>query len=479
MSEQSLKDKTAKGLFWGGLSNGFQQLLSLIFGIVLARILNASDYGMVGMLAIFSAITSALQESGFTTALINRKDIKDEDYNAVFWFSTFLGVFFYVILFFLAPTIALFYEKPQLVFLSRIVFLGFLVGGLGTASNGYMFKTLMVKERAKVDIISLFISGVVGMVLAVKGFAYVGLAIQSVIYSGMNALLKLYYSPWKPSLSINFHPLKQMLRFSYKLLLTTIFIQINNNILSVILGKFYSPAQLGFYGQGQKWTTMGNQLIAGTINSVAQPVLVNVSDEKDRLLNVFRKMVRFGAFISLPVMLGIGFVSNEFIYICLGEKWLPSVPFLQLFCLWGAFGFLCTMYTTLLISHGQSRIYMNGMILTGLFQLLIVFIMYKFGIMMMVMSYISVNFVSLFYWHYFSKRIIDLKFSNILKDIFPFLTILAFSFVVTFFIVKGVQNIYLKFVSKILIVSILYVFIMWISDAKILKESVRYIKGKL
>ena len=135
MAEETLKDKTAKGLFWGGISNGIQQLLNVLFGLILARILDANDYGMVGMLAIFTAIASTIQESGFTSALTNQKEIRHEDYNAVFWFSVLTGISFYIILFFCAPLIANFYDKPELVNLSRVVFLGFLVGGFGIASN--------------------------------------------------------------------------------------------------------------------------------------------------------------------------------------------------------------------------------------------------------------------------------------------------------------------------------------------------------
>ena len=175
MAEQTLKEKTAKGLFWGGLSNGVQQVLNALFGLILARVLDASDYGMVGMLAIFSAIASTIQESGFTAALTNQKEIKHEDYNAVFWFSSLTGVLFYLILFFCAPLIAEFYDKPELIGLSRIVFLGFLFGGFGIASNAYLFKTLMVKERAKIDIVSLICSGFIGVTLALNGFAYYGL----------------------------------------------------------------------------------------------------------------------------------------------------------------------------------------------------------------------------------------------------------------------------------------------------------------
>ena len=159
MAEENLKDKTAKGLLWGGLSNGVQQLLNLFFGIFLARILNSEDYGMVGMLSIFSLIAGSLQESGFTAALANKRAITHKDYNAVFWFSTFLSAFLYIILFFCAPLIADFYEKPELTALARYSFLGFFIASLGIAQNAYLFRNLMVKQKSISLIIALIISG--------------------------------------------------------------------------------------------------------------------------------------------------------------------------------------------------------------------------------------------------------------------------------------------------------------------------------
>ena len=212
----------------------------------------------------------------------------------------------------------------------------------------------MVKERAKIDIVSLICSGFIGVTLALNGFAYYGLAVQTITYIGIGSLLKFIYAPWKPTFQIDLHPLKLMFGFSSKLILTNIFTQISNNIFSVVLGKFYNPQQLGFYSQGQKWMGMGHQLIGGMINGVAQPVLVQVMDDKERQVLVFRKMVRFGAFVSFPAMLGLAFVAKEFVLILLGEKWLDSVPFLQLFCLWGAMGYLSQLYVNLLMAHSRS-----------------------------------------------------------------------------------------------------------------------------
>lgn len=478
MAEETLKEKTAKGLFWGGVSNGVQQVLNALFGLILARVLNASDYGMVGMLAIFSAVASSIQESGFTAALTNQKEIKHEDYNAVFWFSTLTGVLFYLILFFCAPLIANFYDKPELVSLSRVVFLGFLFGGFGIASNAYLFKALMVKERAKIDIVSLVCSGVIGVTLALNGFTYYGLAIQTVIYIGISSLLKFIYAPWKPTFRINLHPLRLMFGFSSKLILTNIFTQISNNIFSVVLGKFYSPQQLGFYSQGQKWMGMGNQLISGMINSVAQPILVQVGDDNIRQRNVFRKMVRFGAFVSFPAMLGLAFVSKEFIYIFLGEKWLSSVPFLQLFCVWGAVGYLWLLYTNLLISHGKSDIYLYGIILIGVLQLLIVGTMFSFGIYPMVIGYIGAYYVGLLYWHYFANKLISINLFDIIKDIFPYIMAIMISYLIAYLSTLYIDNVYVVFLLKILVVATVYSCIMWYGNSIVFKEVLNYLKNE-
>lgn len=478
MPEQTLKEKTAKGLFWGGISNGLQQLLNIAFGLVLARLLDASDYGMVGMLAIFTAIASTIQESGFTSALTNRKEICHEDYNAVFWFSILTGLLFYVVLFFCAPLIAKFYDKPELIDLSRIVFLGFLFGGFGIASNAYLFKTMMVKERAKIDIISLIVSGIVGITLALNGYTYTGLAIQTTIYIGIGTLLKFYYAPWRPTFRFNFGQLKGMFGFSSKLVVTNIFTQISGNIFSVILGKFYNETQLGFYSQGQKWMGMGNSLIGGMINGIAQPVLVQSIEDKERQRNVFRKMVRFGAFISFPMMLGLAFVAKEFIIIFLGEKWSPSIPFLQLFCLWGAVWYLHPLYTNLLISHGKSNMYLYGMVLTSLLQLLFVVCVFSFGIYFMVVSFIVANMIGLLLWHFLVNKIFSLSLFSIVKDVIPYLFSILIAILLCHFILIDISNLYCLLLFKIIVTGGIYLIIMRLGNSIIFKEGLFFLFRK-
>ena len=332
MSE-SLKDKTAKGLLWGGISNGIQQLLNLFFGIFLARLLTPDDYGMVGMLSIFTLIAGSIQESGFTAALANKKEIKHEDYNAVFWFSISTSLCIYTLLFFCAPLIAQFFNQPELTSLARYSFIGFVISSTGVAQNAYMFRNLMVRQKAQSIIIGLLVSGTIGVTLAYHGYSYWGIATQSLTYVITVMTCYWFFSPWRPTFHFNLKPLRGMISFSSKMLATNIFNHLNNNIFSIILGKFYSEKEVGFYNQANKWNYMGHSLVSGMINGVAQPVLAQVTDDKERQLRVFRKMMRFTAFVSFPAMFGLSLIAPELITIAITDKWIESAQILQLLCI--------------------------------------------------------------------------------------------------------------------------------------------------
>jgi O-antigen/teichoic acid export membrane protein len=477
--ESTLKEKAAKGIFWGGVSNFFQQAIGAIFNIVIARILSPGDYGLIGMLAIFTAMATTISESGFTSALANKKEIKHADYNAVFWFSLLTGAVMYVLLFFSAPFIAQFYDKPELTNLSRLVFLNFLINGASTAHSAFMFKKLMVKERAKVDITAISISGSAGLILALNGFAYWGLALQTLSFTTISVILRWHYSRWKPALNINLKPLKEMFGFSFKLFLTNIFMQISNNIFSVLLGKFYNEKQVGYYSQGNKWMILGSSVIGGMINSVAQPVFVESKEDKDRLVMIFRKMLRFGAFISFPSMLGLAFIGKEFIPILIGDKWLESVPFFQLLCIWGAAGYIWSLYTYLLVSFGKSDIYLYGNIVICILQLACAAILFPYGIFPMLIAYVACYFIGILMWHYFVNKLIEIRISHVLKDVLPYLLITAGCFFVAWFASQFTQSLYLRAVLKISITAILYIVIMKYSRSIIFKESLLFLTNRI
>jgi O-antigen/teichoic acid export membrane protein len=479
MADTTLKERTAKGLFWGGISNFTQQAIGAVFGIVIARILSPGDYGLVGMLAIFIVIANTVAESGFTSALANRKEIRHEDYNVVFWFSLTAGILMYIVLFLCAPLIAGFYEKPELVNLSRVVFLNFLLNSAGTAHFAFMYKRLMVKERAKIDITAISISGAIGLVLAMNGFAYWGLALQTLSFTVISVMLRWRYSQWTPTFAVNLKPLREMFGFSFKLFLTNIFMQISSNIFSVLLGKFYDEKQVGYYSQGNKWSILGSSAIGGMINSVAQPIFVECKEDKDRLLMVFRKMLRFGAFISFPAILGLAFIGEEFILIAIGEKWIKIVPYLQLLCIWGAAGYLWHLYTFLLMSFGKSNIYLYGCVTVCVSQLACAAILFSFGIFYMLTAYVLCYFGGLLIWHYFANKLIGIRLWHVLKDVLPYLLITAGCFIAAWFTSQLAQSIYVRAMLKIFMTAALYILVMKYSHSTIFKESLVFLTNRI
>ena len=478
MTEQSLKDKTAKGLFWGGVSNGVQQLLNLLFGIFLARLLTPADYGMVGMLTVFSALASILQEGGFISALTNRKKTEHKDYNAVFWFSLLMGTSLYTLLYICAPLIADFYQQPQLTSLARLSFLSFLISSTNVAPRAFLFKQLRTKENAIISFCSLTISGIIGIVLAYKGFAYWGIATQTIAFTTGTTILSYYFSGWKPSLHIDFTPIKEMIGYSSKLIVTHTFQIINNNLFSILLGKFYNEKEVGYFNQANKWSTMGYTTINGMLTSVAQPVLSTLSDDKERQLNALRKMLRFTAFVSFPAMFGLSFTSQELIVLAVTDKWLPSANIMQILCIGGAFIPFSGLFSQLMLSRGHSSIYMWNTIALSLSQLLGAYLLYPYGITPMLYAFISINMGWTFVWLHFIQKEIKLSLPNFLKDISPYLLLSIACIFACSFITEPIENVGLRLIGKISIVGLFYIAILWKANSTILQESIHFIFKK-
>lgn len=478
MPEPSLKQKAAKGIFWGGFSSGLQQLLSALFGIVIARLLDNTDYGMYGVLAIFIAIASTLQDSGFVTALVNKRNVTQEDYNAVFWCSFSIGTSIYIIFFFCAPLIADFFNAPELIWLSRYVFLGFLMSSTSVVHNAYFLRNLMIKQRAMAQLPALILSGTIGIIMAYNGMSYWGIATQNLAYIAVINLWYWYFSPWRPTFRIDFRPLKGIFGFSSKILVTSIFQQINNNLVSTILGAFYTKAEVGNYTQSSKWNYMGYNAIEGMISSVAQPVLREVADDPERQQNVFRKMLRFTSFLSFPAMFGLALIAKEFIIITITDKWVSCVPILQILCVWGAFMPVISLYSRLILSKEKPNIFMWNSILLCVLQLIIMLLAYPYGIHVMLILFVVLNIIWLGVWQYFIWKEIRLSLWNALKDTVPFAGVATATMVATYYITIGISNIYLMLIAKIVLAIAIYSLIMWLSKVAIFKESIKYLSGR-
>jgi O-antigen/teichoic acid export membrane protein len=470
----NLKHTVAKGFLWGGMSNAVCQVLSLFFGIFLARILTPNDYTPIGMLAIFSAVAGSLQDSGFVVAIANRKKVGHDDYNAVFWFNILISLFMYGVLYACAPLIADFFNEPVLVRLSRYNFLGFVVAAFGIAPSAYLFRELKVKQKSIALMLSIAFSGIVGIAMALNGYSYWGIATQSIVYVLVRTIVCWYFTPWRPSFKVNFAPLKYLFAFSYRLLITNVFQRFNWNIFSFILGKFYK-ADVGNYTKAAEWFNMGGEVVNGMVNAVSQPVLAKVVEDDERQLRVFRKMLRFTVFVAFPLMLGMSLVSEELITVVIGAKWLESAKMLKILAVWGAFMPIQSMQTNLLVSRGRSRIFMWGTIVQGLLTLSILLAMSFFGIKMMLVAYCVFNILWLFVWNFFVKKEIRLSYAMFIKDILPYMVLAIVVMCTTSYMTTFVDNIYILLISKIATAASLYIFIAYIIRSEELFEIMNFL----
>ena len=497
---QSLKQKTAQGLIWGGLSNGTVQLLGALFGIWLARKLSPDDYGKMAAIVIFSNIASVLQESGFTAALANKREPTHEDYNSVFWFNILVGIALYALLFCAAPYIADFYDDPVLCPLGRFAFLSFVAASLGTAQRAYLFGHLMVRQTSIIQVAAIIVSNVCGIALAYAGFAYWSLASQTLIYVSTMTALAWHFSPWRPSLPhslcVALRPAWQMFGFSSKLLVNSLAFQLNNNAFGVLLNRFFGAHVSGIFSSARKWNDMAIATISGMVQGVAQPVLREraavaantaaaantttaggVSAGTSAIIPTFRKLLRFTCFVSFPCLLGLALIAEDFIVLLLGEKWHESALLLAMLCIYGAFSPIVTLYSNLVISRGRSTINM----VIGLINCALVWggiiALYALGyeLRAMVAYYVVLNIAWLLVWQACAHNIVGLGWWHALKDVIPFLIFAAAVMLAAYAATRSMPISWLRLALRIVIAAALYVGSLWLANAKILRESIAYL----
>lgn len=476
----SLKEKTSDGLFWGGMNNLAQQVIGVIFGIILARLLSRADYGMMAMIGVFSLVATALQNSGFTTALANLEHPTQRDYNSVFWFNIIAGIVLYIILFFSAPFIALYYNNDALIPLCRYAFLSIVFASWGTAQNAWLFKNLKAKQQAKAAMTAVLTSSTVGAVMAFNHLGYWSLATQGLVYVLLNTILVWHYSQWRPSFKdISMEPVRRMFRFSFKILATSITTIINNNVLNILLGRYFGDDKTGVYNQAYQWDFKCFSLVQNMVNQVAQPVLVDLRSDGGRQLNALRKLMRFTAFISFPLLFGFGLVAREFIVLAITDKWLESAQLLQILCISGAVIPLSTLLSNLIISKGKSGTYLWVTLCLGVAQIVTMVLIYHLGLRMMVIAYVLLNIIWMFIWHAFTWKLTGYTVMQFLKDIVPFALTSLVVMALVGFVTYTIQSLWLLLLCRILLSVVVYYAVLKLAKVNILAESEAFIKGKL
>lgn len=472
---ETLKERTAHGLLWSGLAGGVQKSLNLLFGIILARLLTQTDYGMVGLLTIFTEVAGTLQEGGFVNALNRRPMVSHEDYNSVFWFSTLTGLVLYGLLFAVAPLIADFYGISELTQLARYVFLGFLITSTGIASRAYVFRNMMVRQSAIISVTALVVSSVVGIVTAINGYSYWGIATQSIVYNLLATVGNIVVARWRPSLSVSFRPVREMFAFSSQLVATNLVNIAKGSVFSVILGRMYSAADVGNFTQANKWNFMGWSTVSGMTGSIGQPVFARTADDAARQLRVLRKLLRFTAFTAFPAMFGLGLVSHELIVLLLTERWAAAAALLRWLCVAGAALPVSSLFVNLLVSRGRSDVNLWCSIALAIVMLTTMLMAAPYGITAMTGAYVANHVGEVALWFWFVRREIGLTVPNLLSDLSPYLLLSLALVAVAALAASPIANLYGRLAVKVVVMVAGYCMVLWAFRSKMYLESVNYI----
>lgn len=418
MAIDDVQQRAMRGMMWAGVGSLLQQSLQLALGICLARLLSPGDYGLVGVLAVFGAIAGSLQESGFTAALANRKEVRHEDYNAVFWCSLAISVACYAVLFLCAPLIARLYGEPELLWLSRYLFLGFVVASTGIAHSAWLFRHLMVKQRTLAQVPALIASGVVSVTMAWRGYGCWALATQTIIYVGVCSAWYWWMSGWHPTLTFNMRPVREMFGFSSRLLLTNLFSQLQDNVTSSVMGITFRRHDVGQYTQSAKWSTMGCGLVISIVNSVAQPALSTARERagSDAQLELLRAMLRATAWLAFPAMAGLALVARPFIAVAIGVQWLPCVPLLQVLCVWAALKPVSHLFSQVAVSRGRSSLYLCITVAMAAVQIAMLLLVRSHGVMAMTVGFVAVGAAFALLWLLVARHLAGLRIRMAMSD---------------------------------------------------------------
>ncbi|WP_301109833.1 lipopolysaccharide biosynthesis protein [Sporosarcina sp.] len=477
-----LKNKTISGLFWSSVDVVVNHGLQFVIQLILLRLLLPEHFGVIGMIIIVIAISNSIVDSGFSQALIRDQNTSQADYSTVFYFNLCIAITIYGLLFISSPAISAFYGEPQLIGILRTLSLVLIANALGIVQRVMLVKNVNFKTIAKINVIAFTTSGAITIVLALNGFGVWSLVFNTLGMQFFQTFLLWVFNRWLPSPVFNVQSFKKYLNFGYKLLLSGLLNTFYNNLFFVIIGRMYTTTQLGYYSNAVKLSDTASELLSTTVQRVSYPVLSKIQDDEKMLKSGFRKIIRLAAFVNFPLMVGLAVIAYPLFGLVLGEKWLPSVTYFQLFCLAGMLYPLHALNLNILQVKGRSDLFLlievvKCVVLTILIGLSLLF---QLGIMGLVWAAVINSYTSLYINTYFSAKEIDYSAKNQLKDIFPLFLISLSMGIAVYFTGNALPDNYLiKLICQISMGIVFYIVVCKIMKVRELNMIYQLIRGIL
>jgi len=414
-----VKEKTINGFLWSFVENFSKQGINFVIGIILARLLLPEEFGLIGMITVFIAVSTSFVNSGFTQALIRKKICTVADYSTVFYFNLITGVLFVIALYFAAPLISNFFNEPILIDIVRVLSLVLIFDSLSLVQRSQLTKRIDFKLQTKLTLIADSISGIIAIIMAYAGFSVWSLVVKQLIARFLYTALIWIYNRWIPSLIFSKGSFKELFGFGSKLLLSGLLDTIFQNIYLIFIGKYFSASALGFYTRADQFKKLPSQNINSTIQRVSYPVLANLQDDPVKLRAMFRKILGVTMYITFILMIGLCVTAQSVVLTLLGEKWAESISYLQLLALVGVFYPLHSLNLNLLNVFGHSGKFLTLEVIKKFFVIPAIIIGIFYGIDYMIICMIANSMVIFFLNSYWTKSFINYSSLMQLLDILP------------------------------------------------------------
>lgn len=417
----SLKKQATIGLVWTFAQQFGNQLIGFIVSVILARLLLPEEFGLIGMIAVFVAIGNTLLHSGLTKSLIRGEDLDNEDYSTVFYFNLIASIVVYVIIYFLAPFIAEFYGQIILIEILRIYCLSFIISALSAVQLARLTKIMDFKTQTIIAVPSAIIGGIVGVTMALLGFGVWSLVWSSIIATSVNSIQLWIYSKWTPDVSFNYKKFKIHFNYGYKLTLSELLDKIFNNIFLIVIGKYFSPAQVGFYTRAETMKQLPVSNLSNALNRVTFPLFVSIQNDEVRLKRVYKKLMQMVVFVITPVLIILAVLAEPTFRFLFTEKWLPAVPYFQILCITGILFPLHSYNLTILNVKGRSDLFLKLEVFKKILIVITLLVTIPLGIIAMLYGQVVISIIAFFINAHYTGKFINYTALQQLKDVFPIL----------------------------------------------------------
>ena len=415
----SLKDKTIKGLGWSAVDKVAKFSVTFVIGIILARLLSPDDFGLLGLTTIFTTICNALINGGFVPSLIRKIDATEDDYNTVFIINMMMSVILIVAIFFVSPYLASFFNRDELTNLIRVLSLGLFLGPISVIPSVQLNKRIEFKIIAKISIVSVSLSGLIGIGAALYGWGVWSLVVQTLSHKVIEAVLTLGVNRWIPQFKFSSESFKELFGFGWKLMLSNIIDSIWAELNHVVVGKFYSPATLGQYTRSKQFSYIFSDNLTAVIQRVTYPVLSSIQDDKQRLLNAYRGIIKTTMFFSVIGMFLMGAMAEPLLNCLIGSKWSEAAAYLPLICISGSIYPLQAINLNLLQVQGRSDLFLGLEIVKKTIAVAPLLIGAFVGIFPMLYTNLVVCVITFFLNSHYSGILIDYSSIQQIKDVAP------------------------------------------------------------